>query len=298
MSAHKSQVLHTTRTVLLLAGAMLTQLAGCGGQESPEEALYNAVDEVFEEIQSAAGTYREVASIDHSRLALEAGGTMPPARVYIFSNPEVNTAILQEEPLAGLDLPFRILSYANEGKPALLYTSAEFLKRRHGLSQSTGLQQYDDALQGVLQKLNFENIDAVNVSPIEHGYGINTLHSNHGFDETITRLKDVIMAEGDTIWFGEIDYQAEAAEIGVELPRLTLLLFGAPGPGAKAMAEFPRMGLDAFCQKLLVHESGDGKVTAYFNAMPAFAQMHYAGKALPHHVINFRMSATLSKATE
>ena len=153
-------------------------------------------------------------------------------------------------------------------------------------------------LNRVLGELAIDKIDAVDVSNVERGYGVNKLPSIHGFDETVTRLKEVIMAEGDTIWFGEIDYQAEAAALGVELPRLKLLLFGAPGPGAKAMAEFPRMGLDAFCQKLLVHESDDGEVTAYFNAMPAFAEIHYAGKALPHHVINFRMSATLSKATE
>ena len=160
------------------------------------------------------------------------------------------------------------------------------------------MQQYHDALDVVLGELNSRRIDAVDVSVVERGYGVNELPSRYGFEETITRLKDVIMAEGDTIWFGQIDYQAEAAALGVELPRLTLLLFGAPGPGAKAMAEFPRMGLDAFCQKLLVHESRDGKVTAYFNAMPAFARMHHAEKALPHHVINFRMDATLRKATE
>ena len=136
------------------------------------------------------------------------------------------------------------------------------------------------------------------MSRIERGYGINELPSSYGFDETVARLKEEIFAEEDTIWFGEIDYQVDAAALGVELPPLKLLLFGAPGPGAKAMSQFPRMGLDAFCQKLLVHESGDGRVTAYFNAMPAFAQMHYGEKALPHHVINRRMGATLSKATE
>ena len=286
------------RVGLVLAGPVLAQMIGCGAQEPPSESLYVAVDEVFEQIESAASNYQEVASVDHSRLAEQAGEVMPPARVYIFSDSVVNTAILKDEPLAGLDLPFRFLAYADEGKPAAVYTSAEFIARRHGITQGSGLQQYEEALDGVLGKLGIENIDAVNVSNVELGYGVNRLPSVHDFDETVTRLKDVIMAEGDTIWFGEIDYQAEAAALGVQLPRLKLLLFGAPGPGAKAMAEFPRMGLDAFCQKLLVHESEDGKVTAYFNAMPAFAETHYAGKALPHHVINLRMSATLSKATE
>jgi uncharacterized protein (DUF302 family) len=281
-----------------LALSLLVLLSGCGVQEPPAGYLYVEVDEVFEAIQSAAGKYNEVVSIDHSRLAAMAGETMPPARVYIFSDPVVNTAILREQPLAGLDLPFRILSYAEEDEPAVLYTSAEFIEHRHGLTKSVGLRQYDDALGRVLEQLTVKRIDAVDVSRIERGYGINELPSSYGFDETVARLKEEIFAEEDTIWFGEIDYQVDAAALGVELPPLKLLLFGAPGPGAKAMSEFPRMGLDAFCQKLLVHESGDGRVTAYFNAMPAFAQMHYGEKALPHHVINRRMGATLRKATE
>jgi hypothetical protein len=105
-------------------------------------------------------------------------------------------------------------------------------------------------------------------------------------------------AEGDTIWFGEIDYQAEAAALGVDLPALTLLLFGAPGPGAKAMSEYPRMGLDAFCQKVLVYQQPGGRVNAYFNEMPAFAELHHGSVALPHRVINRRMTATLAGAVE
>jgi hypothetical protein len=41
-------------------------------------------------------------------------------------------------------------------------------------------------------------------------------------------------------------------DVGIELPPTLLLLFGAPIPGAKAMADAPTLGLDASCQKLLV----------------------------------------------
>ena len=40
-----------------------------------------------------------------------------------------------EQPLAGVDLPFRILAHADEHKPAVLCTSAEFIELRHGLNQ-------------------------------------------------------------------------------------------------------------------------------------------------------------------
>ena len=119
-----------------------------------------------------------------------------------------------------------------------------------------------------------------------------------GIDVTLERLKGVILAESDTVWFGEIDYTQEAASLDVDLPRLKLLLWGAPAPGAKAMGEFPRMGLDAFCQKTLVLQNPDGRVQVFFNDMPSFAEMHYGDSALPHHVIARRMKKTLEGATD
>ena len=106
------------------------------------------------------------------------------------------------------------------------------------------------------------------------------------------------MAENDTMWFGESDYQAEAATLGVMLPKLTLLLFGAPGPGGKAMAGYPRMGLDAFCQKVLVYQTHGGQVNINFNEMAAFAELHNGDSALPHRIITRRMRATLGGAIE
>ena len=85
---------------------------------------------------------------------------------------------------------------------------------------------------------------------------------------------------------------------GRELPQLTLFLWGAPAPGAKAMRDFPRMGLDAFCQKTLVYQPPGGPVQVLYNQMPAFAEMHYGDTALPHRVITSRMSKMLRGAVE
>ena len=42
-------------------------------------------------------------------------------------------------------------------------------------------------------------------------------------------LQEVLGNNTDTLWFGEIDDAADAAEIGVILPKMRALLFGAPG---------------------------------------------------------------------
>jgi hypothetical protein len=61
------------------------------------------------------------------------------------------------------------------------------------------------------------------------------------------------------------------------------------------MADIPRMGLDAFCQKALVYELPDGQVNVYFNEMPVFAELHQGSTSLPHRVINHRKGNTLGQ---
>ena len=283
------------RLATLFVGVMLSS---CAGREPVGEALYGAVDELYDSVVAAAGPFKVIAEIDHSRLAAEQGETMPPARVVIFSDPAINTSILQQDPRAGLDLPFRVLAFADGDAPAVVFTSADYLKRRHGLADSPALQRYEESVLSVVNAVAGDAVAAVDVSSLGKGQGIVTLSSVHGFDETVERLRGAITAEDDTIWFGEVDYREEAAALGVDLPDLTLLLFGAPGPGAKAMAEYPRMGLDAFCQKVLVYQTPGGQVEVLFNDMPAMAELHYGDSAIPHKVIARRMKDTLGGAVE
>jgi hypothetical protein len=56
------------------------------------------------------------------------------------------------------------------------------------------------------------------------------------------------------------------------------------------------MGLDAFCQKLLVYQTPGGQTTVLFKEMPAFAELHYVDAALPHRIITSRMRDTLGAA--
>jgi len=273
-------------------------LSSCTRQVPASDALYRAVDELYDSVLGSTDRFKVVAEIDHSRLAAEKGETMPPARVVIFSDPAINTAILQQEPRAGLDLPFRVLAYAEGNTPVIVFTTADYLKRRYGLADGSPLQRYQESVLSAVNAVPGDAVVAFDVSSLGKGQGIVTLSSVYGFEETIERLKDAITAEDDTIWFGEIDYREEAVRLGVDLPKLTLLLFGAPGPGAKAMTEYPRMGLDAFCQKVLVYQAPGGQVEVLFNDMPAMAELHYGDSAIPHKVITRRMQGTLGGAVE
>ena len=75
-------------------------------------------------------------------------------------------------------------------------------------------------------------------------YGIIELKSEKSVSEAVASLTEIVMAQDDTVWFGKVDFAGEAATQGVELPEAVLLLFGGPGPGGVAMADFPAIGLD------------------------------------------------------
>ena len=79
------------------------------------------------------------------------------------------------------------------------------------------------------------------------------------------RVLEAIEAQDGTVLFGLVDFSARAEARGVSLPPLRLLLFGAPGPGGKAMRNAPTLGLDAFCQKLLIRQDSKGQVVVRFN---------------------------------
>lgn len=276
--------------------ALIALLTSCGPHEPASDELYRAVDELHDSVSKKIERFHMIADIDHSRLAAAEGEAMPPARVLIFSDAAVNTSILSQEPMAGLDLPYRVLAYAEGNSPALTYTTSDFIQRRHGLSEGPYLERYDELLSGVVNSIPGGSTLELDATSVDKDEGIVALGSKYGFDETIGRLKGAILAESDTVWFGEIDYQQEAATQGVKLPRLTLLLWGAPAPGAKAMRDYPRMGLDAFCQKTLVYQPPGEGVQVLFNDMASFAEWHYGDSALPHRVISRRMTKTLGGA--
>ncbi|MDV7143425.1 DUF302 domain-containing protein [Tropicimonas sp. TH_r6] len=283
--------------ILALSSVLATAILAFSTIAKAEDAAQAAVDTSFDAIKTAvlSAGYEPVIDIDHARLAAEAGEEMPPSRVQLFSNPEVEAQILQQDIRAGLDLPFRVLSFAEQGQAKVIYTDADFLAIRHGLDLGATGEAFDTTLTEILEAASVVAEPAPTEGIVED-FGIIELTSAHDFETTIDRLKQSVMAQGDTIWFGEVDFTAQVAATGVDLAPTTLLLFGGPAPGGVAMAQFPAIGLDAFCQKLLVYTADDGSVKVIFNDIAALAELHYGTSAKPHHGLNQRLTETFTGA--
>lgn len=74
------------------------------------------------------------AHIDFAADAARAGLTMRPEQLLIFGNPRAGTALMQAEPLAGIDLPLKALIFEDaDGRTWIAWNDPQYVIDRHGL---------------------------------------------------------------------------------------------------------------------------------------------------------------------
>jgi uncharacterized protein (DUF302 family) len=287
-----------------LASLMLLLLmVGCGESQPLTPERYSGSDKLFQQLESnlvGVPSWRKVTEIDHSRLGVEAGSSMPPARVLIFSNPDLETTLIQQNPLVALDLPLRVLAFEESpgGDSKVIYNDFAFVQSRYKLpTKSPSGDAYEKSLAEVLQGIPDGQISFFQTSEMKDD-GIITINSPFNFTVTMERILEAIASQDDTVSFGSVDFKAQAAELGVEILPNTMILFGAPEPGAKAMSKSPTLGLDAFCQKFLVWQDESGQVHLSFNDLLAIAERQGLSKSVALRVINYRLNKTFSEALE
>jgi uncharacterized protein (DUF302 family) len=91
------------------------------------------------------------AEVDHSGEAAMAGLQLPDTKVVIFGSPQVGTPVMQAVPLAALDLPLKVLVWADDDQTKVSYTAPVTLAGRYGLGQDlaarlAGIDELTDAL--------------------------------------------------------------------------------------------------------------------------------------------------------
>ncbi|TCP43277.1 DUF302 domain-containing protein [Rhodovulum marinum] len=75
-------------------------------------ATVSATADALESVVAKAGA-TVFARIDHGAGAASVGMEMPDSQLVIFGNPRLGTPAMQDDPLAGLFLPLKVLVYAD-----------------------------------------------------------------------------------------------------------------------------------------------------------------------------------------
>lgn len=114
------------------------------------------IDRLAEAVAGAGATV--FARVDHGAGAASVEMELGASELLIFGNPKLGTPAMQDGASAGLDLPLRVLAYAdNEGVVRVLYHDPASLAATHGLPADA---KYIQMMTGALDKLTSKAVAA------------------------------------------------------------------------------------------------------------------------------------------
>ncbi|WP_343911750.1 DUF302 domain-containing protein [Aquimarina litoralis] len=97
--------------------------------------------------------------------------------------------------------------------------------------------------------------------------------SSQSFDETYSKLVDIIDNNPNLKIIAQLDHQANAASVGLTLNPTKIIMFGNPKLGTPLMQSAQSTGLD-LPQKILVSQDNDGIVQILYNDPKYLQQRH------------------------
>jgi len=107
------------------------------------------IDRLAAAVEGAGATV--FARVDHAAGAAKVDMALRPTELLIFGNPKLGTPAMLDGQTAGLDLPLRVLAYADaEGVVHVTYHAPASLADMHGLP---GDAKYIKMMTGALDKL-------------------------------------------------------------------------------------------------------------------------------------------------
>lgn len=102
-------------------------------------SVENTVERLKRQIDAAEGL-NLFTEVDHGANAIKVQKALRPTVLLIFGNPDVGTQLMQENQLAGLDLPLKLLVTRNaQDKVMITWVDPPELGQRYGLDDNTAL---------------------------------------------------------------------------------------------------------------------------------------------------------------
>ncbi len=215
-----------------------------------------------------------VAEVDHQANAASVDLTLNPTKIIFFGNPNLGTPLMQKNQLAGLDLPQKILVYQNEaGDVYAGFNNTTYLSTRHDLDGVETLPMIQGALTNLSTGSSQDSIVAAENSTADLEEGIITKTVNGSCDEAYSRLRAAIENNPALKIIAELDHQANAASVDLELNPTRVIIFGNPNLGTPLMQNAQTTALD-LPQKMLVWTDGEGVAHVSYND-PAFLEKRH-----------------------
>jgi len=215
-----------------------------------------------------------VAEVDHASNAANAGLTLQPTKVIMFGNPMLGTPLMQANQRAGLDLPQKMLVYqAADDDIILAYNNTQYLGRRHGVENVATLAQIGDALGNFAMMAGDDNVVNANDNDVRLNEGIVLVSTELSVDTVYNRLIAAIDGNPNVNVIAELDHQANAARVNLDLRPTKLVVFGNPALGTPLMQDERSIAID-LPQKMLIYQDADGTTKLIYNDPAYLADRH------------------------
>ena len=217
-----------------------------------------------------------VAQVDHQANAGMVNLELRPTRVVLFGNPRLGTPLMQANQQAGLDLPQKMLFYETEdGGTVVAYNNTDYLARRHGVDTVSTLATMAGALSMLASAGGTDSV-TVNSVNVTRGQGIIVKQSAFDIDSTYDNLIGALTANANLRIIAQLDHQANAGRVNLELRPTRLVVFGNPNLGTPLMQQEQSIGID-LPQKMLVYEDADGNTQVAYNDIDFLIDRHDFG---------------------
>ncbi|WP_276165686.1 DUF302 domain-containing protein [Zobellia alginiliquefaciens] len=214
-----------------------------------------------------------VAEVNHTANAASAELELNPTKIIFFGNPNLGTPLMQVNQQAGLDLPQRILVYQSDSEEVYIgYNSTTYLANRHTVGDVSTLSTMAGALRNLSENAGIGEVTE-QPSEVPADYKVLTVVSQETFDATYEGIMSVIEGNPNLKIVAELDHQANAANVELELLPTSVIIFGNPSLGTPLMQDKQTSALD-LPQKILVYENAEGEVKIAFNSPELFMSRH------------------------
>ena len=141
---------HRALSAFLLGAALaLPAVADTMIHKVSPHSVSETIDRLSAAVEDAGATV--FARVDHAAGADTVEMELRPTELLIFGNPKLGTPAMQDNQTAGLDLPLRVLAYADgEGVVHVVYHDPAQLAGLHGLPEDAA---YIKTMTGALDKM-------------------------------------------------------------------------------------------------------------------------------------------------
>jgi len=245
-----------------------------GTRYSKSDNSFEATYSNFIEALNANQAISIIAEIDHAANARAVGRVLNPTKTVFFANPNLGFPLLQKNQLVGLDLPQKVLFFENNDALVFaMYNSVAYLESRYQLQDTTTLGQVSGALENLTTTATNSGVQRAANLIVEIGEGIITTESTQNFEQTYSSLETAISSDENLHVFAQLDHQANASGVGMELRPTKVIIFGNTNLETPLMQNSQTTGLD-LPQKMLVWEDQNGIVKISYNDPLYLQQRH------------------------